>query len=42
MDQHEASVKSRTNFKKLYIDSALKKDKKEEAKRERQKKEKTS
>ena len=40
MDQHEASVKVGQILKKLYIDSALKKDKKEEAKRERQRKKK--
>ena len=38
MDQHEASVRVGQILKKLYIDSALKKDKKEEAKRERQRK----
>ena len=32
MDQHEASVRVGQILKKLYIDSALKKDKKEEAK----------
>ena len=40
MDQHEASVRVGQILKKLYIDSALKKDKKEEAKRERQRKKK--
>ena len=40
LDQHEASVKVGQILKKLYIDSALKKDKKEEAKRERQRKKK--
>ena len=40
MDQHEASIKVGQILKKLYIDSALKKDKKEEAKRERQRKKK--
>ena len=42
MDQHEASVRVGQILKKLYIDSALKKDKKEEAKRERQRKKKTN
>ena len=40
MDQHEASVRVGQVLKKLYIDSALKKDKKEEARRERQRKKK--
>lgn len=40
MDQHEASVRVGQILKKLYIDSALKKDKKEEEKRERQRKKK--
>jgi len=40
MDQHEASVRVGQILKKLYIDSALKKDKKEEARRERQRKKK--
>ena len=40
MDQHEASVRVGQILKKLYIDSALKKDKKEESKRERQRKKK--
>ena len=40
IDQHEASVKVGQILKKLYIDSALKKDKKEEVKRERQRKKK--
>ena len=40
MDQHEASVIVGQILKKLYIDSALKKDKKEEARRERQRKKK--
>ena len=40
IDQHEASVQVGQILKKLYIDSALKKDKKEEAKRERQRKKK--
>ena len=40
MDQHEASVQVGQILKKLYIDSALKKDKKEEARRERQRKKK--
>uniref|UniRef100_A0A6C0KE96 Uncharacterized protein n=1 Tax=viral metagenome TaxID=1070528 RepID=A0A6C0KE96_9ZZZZ len=40
MDQHEASVKVGQILKKLYIDSALKKDKKEEVRRERQRKKK--
>ena len=42
MDQHEASVRVGQILKKLYIDSALKKDKKEEAKRERQRKKKNN
>ena len=40
MDQHEASVRVGQILKKLYIDSALKKDKKEEEKREKQRKKK--
>ncbi len=40
MDQHEASVRVGQILKKLYIDSALKKDKKEEEKRSRQRKKK--
>lgn len=40
MDQHEASVRVGQILKKLYIDSALKKDKKEEEKRERLRKKK--
>ena len=40
MDQHEASVRVGQILKKLYIDSALKKDKKEEEKREKQRKRK--
>ena len=40
MDQHEASVRVGQVLKKLYIDSALKKDKKEEARRERHRKKK--
>lgn len=40
LDQHEASVRVGQILKKLYIDSALKKDKKEEEKRDRQRKKK--
>ncbi|MCH1614067.1 MAG: hypothetical protein L7S72_12315 [Flavobacteriales bacterium] len=42
IDQHEASVRVGQILKKLYIDSALKKDKKEEVKRERQRKKKNN